>query len=420
MLVFAQNYRGFKNVCVDLEKVTFLVGDNSSGKTSILHLVDCVLRSNLGSVPVLNDGLGVSAFDYFSPYFGYADVTFGFFDQSAGVSYAKLLTVKRRVGEIPKITRCSVFSDGMFITLKREASGMSIRVSKEYGDFDPISALSYHNMNSGFSRKHAVPKAVSIADASAIFFLMTAEDREKELLFERFFRDDLPTPRMVSPIRALPERFYSSSRKISPLGSHFAAMWHDYADSQHSDIFKKAELFGQESKLFDRVKVRHVSKKIADSPLFVTVEKHGQELFLNQVGVGVSQVVPVIIEIIYSLSHSQALPVLLQQPELHLHPIAQAAFGSFLHKAASRGLRGIVETHSSFLIDRFRAELRDKGTVETEQGSLGASDVMILFCENEETGNIVHKVSINDNGALTGEPSAYHSFFVDELMRTMF
>jgi predicted ATPase len=108
--------------------------------------------------------------------------------------------------------------------------------------------------------------------------------------------------------------------------------------------------------------------------------------------------------------------VLFQQPELHLHPIAQAALGSFFFSAAKLGLRGVLETHSSFFIDRFRADLRDcNSSVDCK---FNFADAIILFCENTPDGNLVHKISIDSHGALCEEPDSYHEFFVDEMLRT--
>lgn len=117
--IFARNFRGFRNVEVDLGKVTFLVGDNSSGKSSILHLVDAVLRSDLNSVPQLNEELGVSEYDYFSPYSNYSDVTFGYsIDKGAG-KFSKIITTKRASPSKPVITHCSYQVDNVMITLRK-------------------------------------------------------------------------------------------------------------------------------------------------------------------------------------------------------------------------------------------------------------------------------------------------------------
>ena len=72
--------------------------------------------------------------------------------------------------------------------------------------------------------------------------------------------------------------------------------------------------------------------------------------------------------------------VLLQQPEIHLHPQAQAAVGTFIAKlVATKHCRLVVETHSDYLVDRIRREVA--------QGVLGARDVEVLFCERSAKGS---------------------------------
>lgn len=94
MQVFARNYRGFKRIDVDTDIVNILVGDNSCGKTSIIYLVESVLRSDLTTAPRFDSDLAVDDFDYFSPYFDYADVTFGITD-SKNKNFSKVITVSR-------------------------------------------------------------------------------------------------------------------------------------------------------------------------------------------------------------------------------------------------------------------------------------------------------------------------------------
>ena len=68
---------------------------------------------------------------------------------------------------------------------------------------------------------------------------------------------------------------------------------------------------------------------------------------------------------------------LLQQPEVHLHPTAQAALGSLFCEIAGRDRQIIVETHSDYIIDRVRMDVRDKKT------NLKPEDVSILFFETD-------------------------------------
>ena len=50
---------------------------------------------------------------------------------------------------------------------------------------------------------------------------------------------------------------------------------------------------------------------------------------------------------------------LLQQPEVHLHPQAQAALGTLFCQVAAGGRQLIIETHSDYIIDRVRMDVRD-------------------------------------------------------------
>lgn len=82
----------------------------------------------------------------------------------------------------------------------------------------------------------------------------------------------------------------------------------------------------------------------------------GRERDLTSVGVGVSQLLPVIV--LCLLAQSGEL-ILLEQPELHLHPAPQQILGDFLLGIAESGRQVIVETHSEYLINRLRLRIAD-------------------------------------------------------------
>ena len=68
---------------------------------------------------------------------------------------------------------------------------------------------------------------------------------------------------------------------------------------------------------------------------------------ITDVGLGVSQVLPVLVALIVA---EPGQLVYLEQPELHLHPRAQVVLAQVLADAAKRGVRVVVETHSSLLL----------------------------------------------------------------------
>ena len=103
---------------------------------------------------------------------------------------------------------------------------------------------------------------------------------------------------------------------------------------------------------------------------------------------------------------------LLQQPEIHLHPRAQAEFSSLLVKLANKGDQAfIVETHSDYMIDRARIEIR-KGNIRPE-------DVSLIYFEPK--GNIVkvHNISFDKMANMEGVPPHYRDFFLKESKRLM-
>ncbi|MFG6586081.1 AAA family ATPase [Sulfitobacter sp. MOLA879] len=407
----AWNFRGFKRVEIPLDGTIFLVGDNSSGKSSILHLISCILRHDLEGVPFLDDDLAVGRYDYFSPYQNNRDVTFAFDKVKDGKRLGKMTTVKRVPNEVPKVMRCSYFVDGNVITLKRRGLSLVGRISKidEASSFDELYEL--HFENKGF-KEHKKSQSLELRpnDPMAAFTLYGHEHMDSLGVFD-IITLNLPLARHIAPVRGLPERFYDFKRTLTSSGKHFAVMWRDLASEEAKLGFEHVASFGRESDLFQDIEVEPMSRKFDEAPLIVNVRKNGKLFYLNQVGVGISQVVPILVEAIFAKSQTSRSALLLQQPELHLHPIAQAALGTFFYKSLHREIPLIIESHSSYLIDRFRSEIRD-------EENYPKSNVSIFFCQNTDEGNYCHKINVDSEGRLIDAPDGYFSFFVEEMQRT--
>jgi predicted ATPase len=126
------------------------------------------------------------------------------------------------------------------------------------------------------------------------------------------------------------------------------------------------------------------------------------------VGYGVSQILPLVVELVRG---ARDRLYMLQQPEVHLHPRAQAELGSLfgaLVKAQSK--RFLVETHSDYIIDRVRMDVRDKKSIRPE-------DVMILFFEMHKEGARIHPIEVDAEGNLVNAPPTYRRFFLEEERR---
>jgi predicted ATPase len=86
------------------------------------------------------------------------------------------------------------------------------------------------------------------------------------------------------------------------------------------------------------------------------MEGVSRELNMTAVGVGVSQVLPVLV---MGLAADPGTVLLLEQPELHLHPAVQQRLGDFLLACSRTGRQVIVETHSDHLVTRLRRRIAE-------------------------------------------------------------
>ena len=102
----------------------------------------------------------------------------------------------------------------------------------------------------------------------------------------------------------------------------------------------------------------------------------------------------------------------IQQPEIHLHPRAQASLGELMHfMVQERQHHYLVETHSEYLIDRFRLRLKDER---------GPSGCQIIFFERTEEGNRTYPMQINEKGQYPEkQPKNFRDFFIREEMRLL-
>ena len=134
------------------------------------------------------------------------------------------------------------------------------------------------------------------------------------------------------------------------------------------------------------------------------------------VGYGLSQILPILVQVLYAGISRDTSELsdyfLLQQPEIHLHPRAQAELSSLLSKLANQGNQSfIIETHSDYMIDRARIEIRN--------GNIKPEDVSLVYFEPK--GNIVkvHNISFDEMANMIGVPSHYGKFFLKETNRLM-
>jgi hypothetical protein len=170
-----------------------------------------------------------------------------------------------------------------------------------------------------------------------------------------------PEPYAVAPIRTKPHRTYDPIRDVpGPEGEHVPMVLANLSlgsPERWNDLIAQLRTFGKSAGLLEKVAVKRKGKKSSD-PFQIHIGVGRFEFNIKDVGYGVSQALPILVDTILAARNST---LLLQQPEVHLHPRAQAELGSFLAAQASQKEKKFtIETHSDYLIDRIRMDVRDK------------------------------------------------------------
>ena len=199
---------------------------------------------------------------------------------------------------------------------------------------------------------------------------------------------------------------------ITGVNFHFLGDFDKYVASlintwQTSDIAKLQELNSCLTKLSLARKIE--SNLINDTQLELKVSRtiNGDDMVnIIDVGSGVSQVLPTLVALIASEPDQL---VYLEEPEIHLHPRAQANLGEIIVDAANRGVRVVLETHSDLLLRRIQSLVaEDKISPE--------KTILHWFSRDEDGFTQVTSTPLNATGGYGNPdfPLDFSDVFLDE------
>ena len=137
----------------------------------------------------------------------------------------------------------------------------------------------------------------------------------------------------------------------------------------------------------------------------------------RDVGIGVSQVLPVLVSAYASTDKLLAI----EQPEIHLHPALQAELGDVFIESALGGGRNtfLIETHSEHLLLRVMRRMRETSTGKLPDGvpEVRPEHVMVLFVEPDGARSLIREMPLNERGELV---KAWPGGFFEEGLREIF
>jgi predicted ATPase len=154
--------------------------------------------------------------------------------------------------------------------------------------------------------------------------------------------------------------------------------------------------------------VKPVAEGRKEYEVLVKTHAKAPEVKITDVGFGVSQVLPVLVQAFYCPPNST---VWMEQPEIHLHPQVQAeladVFISATHAREESGPRNvqlIIESHSEHFLNRLQRRIAE--------GVITPDDVAIYFCKKTGSATELEPLELNMFGDIENWPE---NFFGDEM-----
>lgn len=203
----------------------------------------------------------------------------------------------------------------------------------------------------------------------------------------------------IPGLRGNPERTY----KTTAVGKEFPGTfetyvasvvnhWQETQDPRLKELGNSLETLGLTWKV-DARQVDDTQVELRVGRLPRSARGGGKDMVsIADVGFGVSQTLPVLVALLVA---NPGQLVYLEQPEIHLHPRAQAALAKILVDAANRGVRVIVETHSDLLLTRIQALVAE--------GAISTDKVKLHWFQRQDDGATEVKSADLDNAGAFGE-----------------
>ena len=347
---------GFKSIdaeqTIEIRPLTILAGANSSGKSSLMQpllMLKQTLEATYDPGPLLINGPNVAftkvdqflcrtnasektvniVFGIGSSEQNSVKITF----QSSGATPLEFVNI-----EINNTSIHGIFKPGSYdMSVLFSDPELLAMTQKQYGEkvgFELTRSRFYLNTSFTFG-------GVSAAVSSDVPFQFGAT------------RNAISRVVHVPGLRGNPRRNYA----VASVGELFPGLFENYVASivlQNSANLKFASRLNAdllELELASRVE----AVKIDDTQVDIQVgrllkpAKHSENdlVSIADVGFGVSQTLPVVVALLVA---KPGQLVYIEQPEIHLHPRSQHAMAKLIARAAKRGVKVVIETHSSILL----------------------------------------------------------------------
>ncbi len=257
-------------------------------------------------------------------------------------------------------------------------------------------------------------KCYGFSDEALLYYQDTGYLRLLEYAFERQFQN----LHYLGPLREHPQREYrSGGERPTDVGlkgeraipALLAAKAQKVYDSERRSKGNRLETriaqWLVDLDLASGFRIEQIDR----STLYRVLLKRSEsspEVLITDMGIGVSQVLPVLVLCYYVPEGST---IILEQPELHLHPSVQAGLADvFIDVIKNRNVQIILESHSEHLLRRLQRRIAEE--------KLSPEDAALFFCEMRGGESYLTTLELDMFGNIRNWPVDFFGDLAGELV----
>jgi predicted ATPase len=419
------NFKSWPHIDLECGKLTGLFGPNSSGKTSILQFLLLLKQTKDATDRQLSLELNG---DYIE--LGSIEDAIYRHDRRLAIDTSVTLQLPATLTLADPSTKSGTLAAGAELTLSthiivdKQQAARTTRISYELGAHQ--FKLTLKPSDNSFELKHAGPgdfrflrtqgrawglpppiKSYAFPDQARTYFQNAEFLSDLEAAYEAAMDGIF----YLGPLRDHPQRDYLWARsRPTDVGSRgektIDAILAATANGTTLNLKPRARYkpfqevlayWLQHLGLIYQFRVEEIARGSNRWQAKVVTSEGGSEVLLTDVGFGISQVLPVITLLLYV---PQGSTVLLEQPEIHLHPLAQANLADVLVYAAKhRGVQVLLESHSEHLLLRLQRRIAEQ--------SIQSDEVKLYFCDIQRGSSVESPLRLDSLGQIENWPKHF-------------
>ena len=406
-----KNFKSLRDTgSLDLRPLTLFIGPNSSGKSSVLHSL-LLLKQTIDSRDTKNrlliNGGHLTLGSYPEIIFGHntrrslsIEFTFSaskvppesfvsdFFPEAGSIKFSAKFSWNDRASEI-------FLANAQY---KLAPVPVSFTISRTRGDNYKAELMragiqkprTYDVVPVKFYGVEVLPHQIDVRDYRAEDILIPHHLPDSlENAFRHLF--------YIGPLRDVPKRLYIASGETpEDVGfrgeSAVDLLWREgKRGGKGNGLLRKVSGW---MKRFAVASDVGLESKLPDHYSLILVNPETRlPINIAHNGFGASQILPIIVEGFHAPKGSL---LLMEQPEIHLHPKAQAELGDLLIEIAGEKKTVIVETHSWQLISRIQRRIAENQSKSSAK--VRAEDVALYYFSMTKNGTKIRRIKIRENG----------------------